>query len=174
MHRGGDLPNEKENIQYSSQFYQNCLARFGDTGKNPAMVLDDTGKVLFCSQQAADILGNEIDDLLEQSIKNFIPDTPFNPNAPGNNVVNAAYAGRQNQWREYCIFNNSRKKTFSVELLFDACEVDIHYLILLWVRIPTAIFLHKNTHEHGTAQTPTSPVQFLLECVAMAKAPDIT
>ncbi|MES2237776.1 MAG: hypothetical protein V4500_08515 [Pseudomonadota bacterium] len=173
MHRT-DLPNEKENIQYSSQFYQNCLARLGDTGKSPAMVLDDTGKVLFCSQQAADILGNGIDDLLERPVKDFIPAVPFNPNAPGSNIVNAAYAGRQNQWREYGIFNNYGKRTFSVELLFDALEVDLHYLILLWVRIPTALFLRKNTHEHGTAQTLASPVQFLLEGAAMAEEPDIS
>lgn len=174
MYRGADLPNENEKIQYSSRFYQSCLARLGDTGENPAMVLDDTGKVLFCSQQAVDILGNGIDDLLERPIKDFIPAVPFNPNAPGSNIVNAAYAGRQNQWREYCIFNNSGKGTFSVELLFDALEVDLHYLILLWVRIPTALFLRKNTHGHGITQTPVRPVQFLLEGVAMAEEPDIS
>lgn len=168
-----DLPNEKEHIQYSSQFYQDCLAQFGDTSKNPAMVLDDTGKVLFCSQHAADILGKGIDDLLKQPIKNFISDTPFNPNTPGSNVVNAAYAGRQNQWRKYCIFNNSMKQPFSVELLFDAFVVDLHYLILLWVRTPATLFLRKNTHEHDITQTLASPVQFLLETVAMAEEADI-
>ncbi len=169
-----DLPNEKESIQYSSQFYQNCLARFGDTGKNPAMVLDDTGKVLFCSQQAADILGNEINDLLERPIKDYVPDMPFNSNAPGSNVVNAAYAGRQNQWREYGIFNNSGKETFSVELLFDVFEVDIRYLILLWVRIPAARFMRKNTDRHSAAKTPTGTVRFLREGMEMAEKPDIS
>ena len=165
--------DRKEKTQHSGQFYQDCLATLGGSSKDAAMVLDDSGKVLFCSQQAVNILGNEIDDLLDRSIKEFIPDVPFNPNAPGSNVVNAAYAGRKNQWREYFIFNNVGKKPFSVELLFDALEVDLHYLILLWVRIPTALFLRKNTHEHGTTQTLASPVQFLLEGVAMAEEPDI-
>lgn len=147
-----NLHRQEEKSQCSIRFYQDCLATFGSADEDATMVLDDYGKVLFCNPEAANIFGDELDDLLARHIKDFIPDVPLNPKAPGSNVANAAHAGGRNQWREYCVFN-SRKETFPVELLLDVLVVDLRYLILLWVRIP-AVRSGPGAYTHGQETKP--------------------
>lgn len=123
----------------STRFYQHYLAKFGGTGEDIAMVLDDCGKVLFCSPKTTEIFGIETNRLITQPIRDLIPAVPFNTNSPGSNVVNAAYVGRQNQWQEYHILNHSRQASSLVELLFDVMMIDFRYVILLRARIPTVL-----------------------------------
>lgn len=118
---------------HASLFYRDCIAALDGPGDAAAMVLDARGKVLFCNAAAADTVGFDGDELIGSYAGDFIPNLPFNPAAPGNNIAYAAYFGRRNQWRTYSVLDDQGNAS-KMDLLLDVVVVRLRYLILLWVR----------------------------------------
>jgi len=129
------LTKQETEAHLSDQFYQDCLAALGGAREDAAMVLDDHGEVLFCNGTGAMIFSSTPEQLTGKHVSEFVLDARLNAGTPGSNVAYAAYTGRRNQWREYCVLDPAGR-SFPVELLLDVLVVKLRYLILLWVRTP--------------------------------------
>ncbi len=51
------------------------------------------------------------------------------------NMAYARFAGKRNQWREYCVLDSCGCGS-RLEILLDEMTVELHQLMLLWVRRP--------------------------------------
>lgn len=130
-----EVNNRGNETRGSDRFYLDCLKALSGVGEEAALVLDDSGQVLFCNDAGAAIFGRLPEGLAGKHISEFVPDTRLSTLSPGSNVAYAAYTGRRNQWREFCVLD-ATGHSFPVELLFDVLVVDLRYLIMLWVRMP--------------------------------------
>lgn len=159
---------QQPGAQLSNQFYQDCLAALGGAGEDAAMVLDDRGEVLFCNDEGATIFGSTPDKVAGRHLSEFVPNIRLNAWTPGNNVAYAAFSGRRNQWREYCVLD-AKGQGFPVELLLDVLVVNLRYLILLWVRTPA-----KQTGSAKRSATKKLPDNRILDGQAVGMASSST
>lgn len=125
-----------DGTRLSDRSYLDCLQAHSGVGEDAAMVLDDSAEVLFCNNAAAVVFATTPRELTGRHISEFVLDTRLSRTSPGSNVAYAAYSGRRNEWREYCVCD-ADGKSFPQELLFDVAVVNLRYLIMLWIRMPS-------------------------------------
>lgn len=120
--------------EVSKQFYKHCVVALHAPNK-AAMVLDDCGKVLYCNDEASDLLNHQANDLIGLRMRDLVPELPLDAEAPESNVARVTNAGGKNRWLKYCILDATGASS-SVEFMLDVLVVNLRHLILLGIRAP--------------------------------------
>lgn len=118
-----------------ADFFADCIRAFAGPQRDAALVLDERGKVLYCNPEGASIFGHAPDQLVGRPLSNFVLNSELNAWSPAGNLAYAKFAGKRNQWREYCVLD-AHGRGARVEMLLDTMVVELQPLLLLWLRRP--------------------------------------
>lgn len=116
-------------------FFDDCIQALSGPYRDAAMVLDETGRILFCNREGAALFGQGTDHITGRQLSDFVLNSELDPYAPDKNIAYARFAGKREQWREYCVLDHAGHGA-RLEMLLDEMTVDLHQLMLLWVRRP--------------------------------------
>ena len=148
LHRIVNKPARR--LALEADFFDDCIRAFSGPYRDAAMVLDETGRVLFCNREGAALFGQGTDYLIGRQLSDFVLNSELDPYSPDKNMAYARFAGKREQWREYCVIDHTGHGV-RLEMLLDEMTVDLHQLMLLWVRRPGHSARKEATHSRGHA-----------------------
>jgi PAS domain S-box-containing protein len=122
-------------LALDADFFDDCIRALSGPYRDAAMVLDETGRVLYCNPEGAALFGQGTEQLTGRQLSDFVLNSELDPWSPEKNMAYARFAGKRNQWREYCVLDSCGCGS-RLEILLDEMTVELHQLMLLWVRRP--------------------------------------
>jgi hypothetical protein len=103
------------------------------------LMVDSTGRIASCSQDAKDLLGGDEAPLEGRLITELIPELPFTPNTPGYNLAFSIFSEAKGGWtRRIALLANGQKMAIDTAL----SSVKIRYRRHIKLRLSPILSSH--------------------------------